>query len=56
MPSKVKKSKPKSNLEIFRSIRKGWGGVNPVERVEKSRKAYDRKKAKKVPEDDNGNL
>ena len=37
----------KTNVELLQSIRKGWGNVKPYQRIEKNKKAYDRKKIKR---------
>lgn len=37
--------KPKSFLDIYKSIRRSWNGVNPVTRVKESDKVYSRAKA-----------
>ena len=44
--SKKKAQKPRTNYEVYRSIRKDWGDVNPVTRVipDKRRKAPKHKK------------
>ena len=39
-----KSKKPKDFYEIYSSIRKDWGNVNPVERIEKDKKKYSRKR------------
>ena len=31
--SKKKNTKPRTNYEVYRSIRKDWGELNPVTRV-----------------------
>lgn len=36
--SKKKVQKPRTNYEVYRSIRKDWGDVNPVTRVETDRR------------------
>lgn len=42
-----KKTKPKSNYEIYQSIRRDWGGLNPVTRIKDSDKIYSRQKNKR---------
>lgn len=37
--------KPKSFLDVYKSIRRSWNGVNPVTRVKESDKVYSRAKA-----------
>jgi len=39
--------KLKTIAEVFRSLRKSWGNVKPVTRIEKDKKKYDRKRFKK---------
>lgn len=41
-----KKPKIKSNYEIYKSIRRDWGGINPVTRIKDSDKIYSRQKNK----------
>lgn len=33
-----KKRKPKTNLEIYQSIRRDWGNVNPVTKVHEDKR------------------
>lgn len=33
MSKKKSKTKPRSNYEIYRSIRKDWEGINPVTKI-----------------------
>ena len=47
----AKKSKIKSNYEIYQSIRRDWGGINPVTRIKESNKIYSRQKSKKISDD-----
>ena len=35
--------KKASQYEVMKTIRKGWGELNPVTRVKASKKAYNRK-------------
>lgn len=44
--SKKKTQKPRTNYEVYRSIRRDWGEVNPVTKVipDKRRKAPKHKK------------
>lgn len=44
--SKKKNAKPRTNYEVYRSIRKDWGELNPVTRVipDKRRKEPKHKK------------
>lgn len=44
MSKKVKKPKTKTNLDLLKQIRKDWGDFNPVTRVVKDKKKYDRKR------------
>ena len=39
-----KKVNPKSNYEIYQSIRRDWGGLNPATRIKDSDKIYSRQK------------
>lgn len=43
---KKKNSKAKTSYELYQTIRKDWGEVNPVERVVESKKKYNRNKDK----------
>lgn len=45
MSKKKKKSKPESMIDLYRSIRRDWNGVNPVSRIVESKK----KKKPKYP-------
>lgn len=45
---KKMKLKKASQLEIINSVRRDWGVIDPVTRVKKSKKRYNRKKNKKV--------
>lgn len=47
----AKKTKIKSNYEIYQSIRRDWGGINPVTRIKESNKIYSRQKNKKISDD-----
>ena len=49
MPSKRKKLIPKTNLELLKSIRKP---MPPPTKVDKKLTAYNRKKAKTIPVDE----
>jgi len=41
---KLKKEKPELTfLDIYKTVRKDWGGICPVERVKPSKKLYKRK-------------
>lgn len=33
MAKKKNKNKPRSNYEVYRSIRRDWGEINPVTRI-----------------------
>jgi len=46
MSKKKSKSQPRTNYEVYRSIRKDWGEINPVTRVipDKRRKEPKHKK------------
>ena len=44
--SKKKKNLPKTNYEIYQSIRRDWGGFNPVTRIKESNKIYRRARQK----------
>ena len=46
-----KKVNPKSNYEIYQSIRRDWGGLNPATRIKDSDKIYSRQKNKKESAD-----
>jgi hypothetical protein len=48
--SKKKKNKNKSMLDLYRSIRGSWNGVNPVTRVVESKKNKPIKHKKKEME------
>lgn len=48
MVAKTKPSRIQRLLKDTKSVRKTWGGVKPYERIEKNRKAYDRKKNKRI--------
>jgi len=50
MSRKKKKIKRLTELDIIKKIRKGWGSVKPYTRVIPSKKAYDRKRDKKIGE------
>jgi hypothetical protein len=45
MSKKKKKNEPKSMIDLYKSIRKDWNGVNPVSRIVESKK----KKKPKYP-------
>ena len=42
---------PKKKLKAFKSFRRTWGDVNPVQRVDNSKKKYNRAKNKKIDKD-----
>ena len=37
----------KSNIEILKTLRRGWGDVNPVTQIVPNKKKYNRKKKHK---------
>lgn len=37
-------SKPKTTNELYNTIRKDWGDINPVTKVDKDKSKYTRKK------------
>lgn len=45
------KSKPRSSYEMYKSIRRDWGGMNPVTRIKDSDKIYSRQKNKQESAD-----
>lgn len=46
-----KKNSPKSNYEIYQSIRKDWGDINPVTKIKNSNKTQSRREYKKKDAD-----
>lgn len=51
--AKKKKKKKKTNVELYKTIRKDWGDFNPISRVVESKKKYNRKKnSNKVKSED----
>lgn len=41
------KKQKKTNIELYQSIRKDWGNINPVTRVVKDKTKYTRKEKHK---------
>ena len=46
-----KKTTPHSSYEIYQTIRRNWGGLNPTTRIKGSDKIYSRQKNKKESRD-----
>lgn len=44
---KKRRNKARSSLELYKTIRKGWYGFNPITRIVKDKTKYDRNKDKK---------
>ena len=44
---KKKRNRCRTSLELQKTIRNGWGQVNPVTRIEKDKTKYSRKKKHK---------
>lgn len=44
---KKKKKKKSTNIELYQSIRKDWGDINPVTRVVRDKTKYTRKEKHK---------
>ena len=51
MKMSKKKVTPKTNYEIYQSIRRDWHGINPVTRIKESEKIYSRQKNKEETEE-----
>ena len=48
MMAAQKPSRTKRLLKDVKLVRKGWNGINPVQKVDKVRTKYDRKREKRL--------
>ena len=48
----AKKKKKPINIELWQSIRKDWGEINPVTRIVQDKTKYKRNRDKKITKED----